>query len=749
MARAADPYPFISTVETYLAQAPVDYPMRGLAMKALVAKGLLSVAVEVGRACPPTCLEAEQLLAATEQLAAVPNEVVSWQGTRGRFDNNLKALGSRGEAGRMLAGTLAGLWAEMERDLTLHQANDGNVLVRGPRSDGKRIWIPAALDFAHGVERVTDGQALKGTCSPPFLIDGVGMGWWLADLYRVTERTFLDYSNAIYLVETNLRALALVLHLHDWSAPLADPRVYLFAGPDAWEAWREEMAKNPSFPPPVRCTTTVRWPGQAPSPSQKRLAEVVQRRQAAWQELRRRAEDVYAGRDVAWWARRYATASADDPLRVLCVTSRFTSFLKYSMRDTVDALERAGLSTRLLMEPADHLALDPHDYLSAFVEFQPDLVLIIDHHRHEQPHALIDNVPFACWIQDPLPNLMCRQAGESLGPLDFTFGFYRGRCEKQFGYPGERFFTAPIPVSRAMFSDAPVDAEEADRLACDAIYVGHLNETINDLRNHWRCAQPEAVHPILDRIDSFVDGVLQRGEHLREHYPPDDPTSLIRRLAGEQKRRLSPEAAEQLFSFYAYRTFDIGFRLQTLKWVAQWAAKTGRVFRLYGKGWHVVPELAAHAVGPIEHGEALRKAYRCAKFAIQTMPAGFKHQRSLEAIASGCLVLCRYVATDFGGLSLEEARRRREAGEPLSGAAGSFPGLDRLAFRSPQELASVSQRLLEDQDLYNAILAEFRRRVFQEFSYERVIPGIIERIRQTLQQQAQAGRNPAQKEPPA
>ncbi len=742
MARAPDPYPFISTVETYLAQTPQDIPMRGLAIKALAGKGLLSVAVEVGRACPRSCPEVGQLLAATEQLAGVPNEVVSWQTTRDRFEKNLNSLRTRGEPGRMLARTLAALWTEMEQDLTLHQANDGNLLVRGTRSDGKRTWIPAALDFANGVEHVTDGQALKGTCPPPFLIDGVGMGWWLADLYRISEKTFLDYSSAIYLVETNLRALALVLNLHDWSKPLGDPRVYLFAGPDAWEIWRDVMARNPSLPPPANCTTTVRWPGQTPSPSQKRLGEVVQHRQACWSELRRRAEGIYAGRDVAWWARRYATADAGNPLRVLCITSRFTSFLKYSMRDTVDALERAGLTTRLLIEPADHLTLGPHDYLTAFLEFQPDLVLVIDHHRHEQPHALIANVPLACWIQDPLPHLMCRRAAEPLGPLDFTFGFYKDRCEKEFGYPPDRFFSAPIPVSHAMFSEKPVDEEEARRLACDVVYVGHLNETIDALRSRWRREQPEAMHPILDRIDAFVDEVLRRGEHLREHYSGSDPTALVRRLAGERGDSLAPECAEKLFSFYAYRAFDIGFRLRTLGWVAGWARQTGRVFKLYGKGWQDIPELSPFAVGPIDHGEPLRKAYRCARFAIQTMPAGFKHQRSLEAIASGCLVLYRYVGTDFGGLDLAEARRRREAGEVLPAAAGSFRCLDQVSFRSPEELASLCQRFLEDRELYSATLADFRQRILQDFTYDSVISAVIGQIGEALRQQA--GRNGSQ-----
>ncbi len=736
MAQAADSYPFISTVEMYLAQVPDDYPMRGLAMKALAGKGVLSVAAEIGRGCPRSSPEAGQLLAAAEQLAKVPNEIVAWESTHDRFGANLAALRSRGNDGALLAESLAALWSEMEKDLTLHQAGDGNLLVRGSRSDGSRMWIPAALDFSNGVEHIADADALKGKCTPPFLIDGVGMGWWLPSLYAMTAKTFLDYSNAIYIVETNPRALALVLRIHDWSAALADPRVYLLVGPDAWEIWRDMMIADTVLPMPATCTTTVRWPGQKPSPSQKRLGEVNEHRVGALVELRRHAEEIYAGRNAAWWAQRYATAGPQDPLRILCVTSRFTTFLKYSMRDTVSALERAGMRTRLLVDQEDHLPLGPHAYMETFVEFQPDLVLIIDHHRHEQPNSFINDVPFACWIQDPLPNLMCRRAAKPLGPIDFTFGYFKGRCVNEFGYPAERFFYAPIPVADAMFSDEPVDADESRRLACDVMYVGHLNQTIEALRTQWRAEQPRELHSMLDDIDAFIDDVLQRGEHLREHYLGTDPTALVRRLAGDRGEHLRPEEAERLFSFYTYRAFDIGFRIRTLQWVARWARDTGRVFRLYGKGWQDIPELSPFAMGPIEHGEPLRKAYRCATFAIQTMPAGFQHQRSLEAMASGCLVLTRYIATDFGGFDLEEARRRREAGEPLPAAAGRFHQLDRITFRSPEEMASVAQELVEKPELRKQLLAEFRERVYQDFSYERVIPRVTEQIRDALQRQA-------------
>ena len=48
LALRSNRYPFISTVEDYLAQVPDDHQIRSLAVKELAEKGLWTVAVELG-----------------------------------------------------------------------------------------------------------------------------------------------------------------------------------------------------------------------------------------------------------------------------------------------------------------------------------------------------------------------------------------------------------------------------------------------------------------------------------------------------------------------------------------------------------------------------------------------------------------------------------------------------------------------------------------------------------------------------
>ncbi len=104
-----------------------------------------------------------------------------------------------------MAETVADAWRAGGGELTAYRARDGNFQVRAVRSDGRHIWVPAALDFAGQIEILGNTEAWQGNMPAPFLVEGVGLGWLVPKLHAATEQTFLTYSAALYIVETNLR----------------------------------------------------------------------------------------------------------------------------------------------------------------------------------------------------------------------------------------------------------------------------------------------------------------------------------------------------------------------------------------------------------------------------------------------------------------------------------------------------------------------------------------------------------------
>ena len=267
------------------------------------------------------------------------------------------------------------------------------------------------------------------------------------------------------------------------------------------------------------------------------------------------------------------------------------------------------------------------------------------------------------------------------------------------------------------------------------MYVGHLHDTFDEHRAKWRSSTPKQLHPMLDRIDDEVEAMIRRGQHLELHLCKP----YIVRLAKEMELSLTDDDQEKIANFYFYRLFDLRFRRETLLWIAQWAAETGRVFKLYGRGWSRDPDLCAYAAGPIEHGEALRRAYRGSKLSVQTIPGGYSHQRTYEALASGCLVLGRFIPPDFSHRSLEEYRQRRPPAETAFATVRTFTSLDRVVFRDAEELATLAETFLNDDVLRFELQAEFAATVRRDLTYTRVLQDVLERIRVALAANTTAG----------
>lgn len=783
MARAEDPYPFLSVVDDYLGRVPEDDPIRAMAVRALAGKGLLSVAVDTARACPSSGRDGEALRAAAGQLADLPPEMQSWSALSGRFDANLAALRGRGPREARLADDILAAADSVRAEMALHRANDGNLLVRGTRSDGLRIWLPAALDFAGSIEVLPEDPSWRGSVIAPFLLEGVGMGWLIGRLHAATHRTYLDYSPVISVVESNLRALAVVFHIHDWRDLLADERVLLFGGLDAQAAWEAAMREDRAIPLPQSVIRLTLWPGQAALDLEGSASMLQVERSARQTDLRRRAEALYAGRDAAFWHDRFAHAGPDDPLRVLCVTSRFSTFLQYSMRDLRAAFERAGLVTRLAIEDRDHTLLAPDALLETVMSFRPDLIVIIDHHRHDHLERFVQQVPFVCWIQDKLPHLFNPEAGRRMTPLDFTMGFGFEECVAHLNYPAERFMPCTLAIDPEHFAPAPgVDDAEAS-LRCDVAYVSHQSEPPDAF--HARLRERAGDEGVMRLMDAFYEETraLMHGEAFNGGHDLNALLEQVETKAGVAC--VDPATRRNLMDLYIRPLADRTLRHATLRWAADWADATGRALHLYGNGWEAHERFRRYARGAAEHGDHLAAIARQATISLHMGLNPALHQRVLEVLSAGGLVMVRRHPMDAylpcydgflaflrergicqpGEIPLSdlpadyvESLRERSAqtgtampdrltitresllrqrmwamlGPRLTHASRAFPGFERVVFDGAASFAERAEWFVTHPDERRALIAGMRQAVNELFSYDAVVARLIPFLTEAL-----------------
>lgn len=583
-----------------------------------------------------------------DALAKMPPGRIEWRSRKPRFRANLKALQIRDTAA---ASTLERVAPELDSQFELHQCLDGNYQIRNLTSAWPNQWLPCFDDHQSiAPSRVHPNPS--GQLQIPLIFEGLGLGWELLNGYARSADGFLGAQAAIYCIETNLLHAAILFHLHDMRPLLEDARVCWFIGDDAVQRFREWLTRDSTWALTDRlCSAPLVESATVSESVIDVLSAVADARQDRKDQLSRMIDERYSGRDAAWWARRFAEAidarsrATGRPLRILGLTSVHTSFLQYSMRDCLHALEKLGHQTRLVIEPTKHRCTDGVFALQAQLDFEPDLVLLLSRMRDEMTGLVHPAIPAVAWDQDALPWVLNPTRNPKLAWNDFLMGVTAFGARRRFGWPPHRCEYCAIAGSPDTYSAESIPDDELTPYRADVSYVSHAS------------APPESV--IADVATWIPQPALQTVFHaaLKRLMPawkaggphPGPIMSAVFDAAAEcgmQKigRDELTRVAQPL-----HRVGDRVFRHVALDWIADWADQTGRTLALWGTGWDAHPRFARYARGPSRNGEELRHIYQASKINLQLMQMGFFHQRALDGLMAGGFVLGRRSDADETG----------------------------------------------------------------------------------------------------
>lgn len=552
-----------------------------------------------------------------------------------RFRANLAALETRDAE---LAGRLRQL--AVSRPFFIAAQGDHVFLGRPGPSGIERIADPVPPPAARSLGRQVFPNA---EVTGPLAVCGLGYGWLWDCLAKLPCKVDVlpGRRPPIYFLAGDIEQFWAVLHVLDWRAMLAERRHPIFVGPDAIDQFRQSLIADPTLPEPrglIRIDSTL--PLQDLNPflealrgaRDERLSEVYQRLNAA-----------YAPPMGFDWLERFRSGR----LRVLGITSRYTTFLQHSMRDWLAALQRMGHDVRLLIEGQDHQMLGAFGYASGVLDFKPDLILVIDHYRSSLA-KLPESVPCVMWVQDRLPNIYCAAAGAAQGPRDYCIGYGRVHLGSRFGYPTERFLSCPVGVNEERFGSIPLSQADRDRFGCEASYVSHASMPAGDVvRQHLAHFDSPPLSKLFDdmyqRLEAWyaTGGIVLSEAALRQ--------MLLQCMATTGVVLDEPRLAESII-FFNQNVQNAIFRHQTLNWLAD----IGVNLHLWGKGWEKHPKLGKFARGIADNGGDLRKIYQASTINIQVTPHGSVHQRLLDGLAAGGFFLLRWHPGDVVGLIYRE-----------------------------------------------------------------------------------------------
>jgi hypothetical protein len=692
---------------------------------------------------------------------------LGWSSRRECFRANLAALAQRMPS---LAASIEACTHPAAR-YHLYLAPDQNFQIFDThQNDPAAAWLGGLADHRKSVELFAYDK--KTTPFPlPFAFDGIGFGWFLLSLLESTDRSFLTYSCAMYVVEPDLAALWLVFHLHDMQKWLRHPRLRIFGGGGAAEEFRASLHANNSWMLPqvfVRALLTKR-PFLALQQIQE---EMLSKRQKDSESLSARLKAMYAGKDQQYWRERFAAAgNGQPPLRVLGLTTRYSTVLQYSMAELKESVTAAGQIMEIAKE-ADDQALEL-PFLQSIESFKPDLLVQISRMRYENSQ-LPEEIPFLCWDQDNLPCMRTPQATASLDALTYVGGHGAVFGYTHLGWPASNCLfchpAAMIHTSRSGFKSST----STGPYFCDISFIsnasGSPQEERDTIANTFN-AHPPLRAAFLEAANLVIEASMQRG--VAWEYVS------LRSLIRQVETVPLGEAARHEMYIGLCRLADRCFRHAALAWVKSCSDKCGWTFKLCGSGWERHPLFAPHAAGPTRPGDGAAEVFRGSKINLQLFETGFIHSRSLDGIAAGGFFLTR--ATNMGAdlvtvravfelacmepdkrfASAEEVEhctdpeirwrweKAKEVFRAVGGAPAAlrampiwrrvpaaelvWPPLAKITFSDAQSFEKLAAQYLENDPLRLSVAGEMRDVLMRDFSYDARWKSFLAGIREGLE----------------
>ncbi|MFG0305495.1 MAG: hypothetical protein ACF8Q5_04700 [Phycisphaerales bacterium JB040] len=633
--QADRPWAFLPGAIAWLDRHPDDHGVRFLAGQNALQLGLPAVASDLLSPLPPEAARDRRVSDLVERVHASSDSEITRPEREARARARADEFADRVP---LLAGSLDG-WLRHTAGERWYRAIDGNtVRVRSEAPHPARIrWLRDAIGEARTIA-ATLPPCDEYTAPGPIVLEGDGPLLALIELAEALPPTRNGYRTPFHVVRACPLALLDALAAMEPDDVLRDPRVTWFVGPDSAAHYRTHLSANLDLERPAKVVLLPDEPGARDSRTEPVLREHLAAQQRELGRLAAKVDGAYRERTHDRWRDRIAQlrARTGEPLRVLILASRYTTFVQHAAADLARAVRDRGGEASVLIEPNDHSRLSRLAQLRAIDGLQPDLLFSFNYTRAQLAAQIPPELPIVCWIQDAMGHLFDRNAGAAQGPLDVLLGNHYAELYQSFAYDASRYLHAPVAVSEAKFHPGPVAEEHRARFECELAYVSHHSETPDRMAERLRA---EADDPqVADLIDDLLPSIHEHTRHLAER--PIRPAMREAVLGAMQRRHGAtppPEFVAGAIDQIAIPLAERIVRHRTLEWASAIARRRHWRLHLHGRGWDTHPTLADHARPELAHDDELRACYQLARAHLHASVSPLVHQRLGECAMSGGL----------------------------------------------------------------------------------------------------------------
>lgn len=334
--------------------------------------------------------------------------------------------------------------------------------------------------------------------------------------------------------------------------------------------------------------------------------------------------------------------------RILFITSRFTSVLQYHTRDCMQAAQRMGCRTRLLIEPDGIHRMTLLSKEEEISDFKPDIIFCIDHFRYE--YNVPDHVVWITWVQDPMPLVMDKKSPGKLKSRDFVMTHYTSWKDfDAIGYSKECLIEAPIPANSYIYRPYLLTCEEREKFSCDICFVCHASD-VDSYIESVVAAYPERVQDMIYALHKGYQAYVCESGKLffsQEEFRKFIDGAMIQNFEIKVSDEYLDTMSKDMWLGFNQRVY----RQALVDWIIE-AGFTN--LKLWGNGWKDNVKYKEYAMGPAENGEVLSKIYQSSKIVIGNNVGTSAAARAWETMLSGGFYMANYIPPEEDGVDIRK-----------------------------------------------------------------------------------------------
>lgn len=571
-------------------------------------------------------------------------------------------------------------------------------------SDNRRFLIidldslpPRRFDY-QPIDSVEYGKVENGVC-----FYGLGGGAQVLSMFAITQIAYPYPQIGLYILEWSWSIFKANMAINTWNGLFDSERLFWYVGKEGYEAFFSYLRNEKQFLPSFGLHIDLEMSADAPA----KVNAIVKEKEQEYFALMKQVENFYQNRSADEWREIF---NRKKPLRVLGLTSIFTVYLQYCMRDWLDGFRSLGCETMLLIEKKSNVRLTNLYSLDMINRFEPDLILGICYNRSNFSFQIPQNIPFINWQQDKLKHCRTPETINSIKETDCIVTTYAYTLSWMLdeGYPKEKIYNSNYyPTNTNIYKPVRLSFGELEKYRCDVSFVSNCSQTAEESFKKL-CEEYQHLGNRHLRFLSLFYEMIEEKFISWKSYPTNTDEYEILFKAFCEKEGIE-DLPDKLIEEISYKFHFIGDRflrhmpLETL-------SKNGVNLALYGHGWETNPRLGRFARGIARNGTELNLINNASKIVYHAISTSTFHPRFIDAAASGSFILVKHLESDF---------------DPVARLFEN--GAEFLYFDGPLDISDKVTYYLNHEDERSKIAANICQKV-QSYSYSHFAKSIVEMI---------------------